>query len=331
MLPVKVYRYADLALHSSLDLPEIPETPDLSGHPEPIMFLVRDPEPPGPEPERWLHLSHASHEKPLVSLARTAEGFLLRFPSYADFLVDHACSRVECRPEPSCSVESVRHLLLDQVLPRVLAQRGRLVLHAGAVEVGGGAAVLTGASGAGKSTMVASLHDSGYTALTDDGLVIEEDPTRCSVLALYSSLRLWPSALTALDGGASPSSPMAGYSQKRRRVISQTASIGWRPLRAIFVLSEAPKADNVRSVTVSRLSARDACVELIRSSFQLDLEDHRNATDMLQRTARIADRLPVLRLDFPRDFDRLPEVRNSILRHLDHDGDGVSSPSASSE
>jgi hypothetical protein len=57
---------------------------------------------------------------------------------------------------------------VDRVLPAVLQQRGLLVMHANAVAVGGRALVITGESGAGKSTTANELLRRETSMLSDD-------------------------------------------------------------------------------------------------------------------------------------------------------------------
>src|SRR5665213_1638243 len=55
----------------------------------------------------------------------------------------------------------------------VARERDQLVLHAAAAAKGGGAVLITGASGAGKSTIAAALSLKGFAYMGDDSLVID--------------------------------------------------------------------------------------------------------------------------------------------------------------
>lgn len=82
--------------------------------------------------------------------------------------------------------------LLGAVLGGCLHQRGRLVLHASAVETDRGAVLFVGDSGAGKSTLLAALLDRGYRALTDEvaGIALDADG-RPEVFGAFPCVRLW--------------------------------------------------------------------------------------------------------------------------------------------
>jgi hypothetical protein len=256
-----------------------------------------------------------SYSKPL-RVARSAGGFLVRFPTLADFFVSDDGRRIDCRPLAGSAPETVRHLLLDQVLPRVVAHRGRLVLHAGAVELKGAAVAAVGASGLGKSTLIAGFHRAGFHALTDDGLIVMVDDTGCTGLALYPGLRLWPPSIAGLDIEPAETVPMDSRSAKRRVLLPEAGAPAPQPLIALFVLTPPPNENGVQDVTIAPLSARDACVELLRASFQLDIGSPRRAAGHLETAALVAGRLPVFTLSYPRDYTLQPGVREAILRCL---------------
>jgi hypothetical protein len=74
-----------------------------------------------PTGERWL------------SMDKNESGYLLRFPELADFSVNADGREIVCLPVPEIPPHTMRHLLLDQVLPLVLTIRGLKALHATAV------------------------------------------------------------------------------------------------------------------------------------------------------------------------------------------------------
>jgi hypothetical protein len=82
------------------------------------------------------------------------------------FLVEHGQVTLERNPEADDRVLATAFVTV--VLAAVLVQRGRLVLHANAAELDGGAVVIAGSSGAGKSTTLAALLKAGCRMLADD-------------------------------------------------------------------------------------------------------------------------------------------------------------------
>ena len=234
----------------------------------------------------------------------------------ATFDVRVAEGRVEMSAPPTTDTETLHHLLLDQILPRLLAHEGRMVLHAGAVAMDNQAIAFVGTTGAGKSSLVASLHAAGAPLLSDDGLVVSRNEAAIEGLATYPSLRLWPDAIDALfPRGAPPTAPMAHYSTKRRLILDEHEVVrDALPLAGLYVLASegVPAAGRV---TIEPLTPRDTCMALISNAFQLDPTDRERASDLFARASDVAERLPAFRLTYPRSYERLPEVRAALREH----------------
>jgi hypothetical protein len=308
----QLYRYGDLSVASAWPLVELPTIePHQSARPNmtigPRVIAARE-----PANNDWIH--HWPDESGAMSLGRYGEGndFLLRFPDLADFVISEDGSALEAWPAPETSEETLRHLVLDQVLPRVLAQQGRLVLHAGAVRVGQEAIAFIGETGRGKSTLTASFHAAGYRLLSDDGIVLAEAQGTTLAQPTYSSLRLWPEAVAGLFARAPDLAPMAHYSRKQRVILTDAPNNTPIPLAAIYVLAPATGED-AASISLTRMSPSEACMAIIGNSFQLDVTDRRRAMGLLTVASDIAQQLPVFSLDFPRSFECLPDVREAIL------------------
>lgn len=200
--------------------------------------------------------------------------------------------------------ETLDHLYHDQVLPRIVAHQGDVVLHAGGVVIGGRAVAVTAETGRGKSTLTATLHAAGHPILGDDALVVASDDAGHHVRAVYPSLRLNPDSAAAFFPGEE-GRPMAHYSPKRHLPIGETLDTA--PLAAIFLISE-PTDD----ISARRLPPAEACMTLVANSFALDPTDKERAAGKLRKVAALVAAVPVWELRYPRDYARLPEVHRKI-------------------
>lgn len=217
-----LYSYADIILFSTFPMAGLlPVANECKKKSPDFIFLIMELPPSESVGTDWIHHWHAPSGDISISLARTSKGYLLRFPSLADFIIDEAICRISAWPAPETDEDTLRHLLLDQVLPRVLAHQGRLVLHASAVCVDGQALAFAGETGQGKSTLAASLHLSGYPLLTDDGLLIRIEDTCIKAIPSYQGLRLLPQSIEALFKEPSHCTTMASYSEKSRIILSE--------------------------------------------------------------------------------------------------------------
>lgn len=216
---------------------------------------------------------------------------------------------------PDTTPATLEHLLHDQVFPRVLAHEGQLVLHAGAVEIGGKLALFLGDSGMGKSTLVASLFQAGAPLLNDDTLVVSQDAGGFSGQAIYHGLRLLPDSLASLFPSETETRPMAHYSPKQRLNVAVPDGQDTRaqPIGAMFFL--APAIDD-QTIFLRPMSAAETCMGLITNSFSLDPTDLLLARKKLQQASALANGVAAFELSYPRDYAALPQVHARIRAQM---------------
>jgi len=313
----EVYRVSGLTLESSVSLPEL--TPAGGVGPE-CRFLLLPSRTPGPASIEWFHQWRLPDGPLWLGLGRLGQEYLLRFPDLADFFVSSDGSAVRCQPVPGIPLETIRHLLLDQVIPLVLSQRGRLVLHASAVKVASGGVAFLGMTGEGKSTLTASFSQDRFPLLTDDCLVVDDTGGEFLGIPSYPGLRLWPEVIAALFEPEPRLAPVAHYTRKRRlgkesdRLLFCSDPV---PLRRLYVLAPAPGRGEPNAVTITPLSPRDTMMELVQYTYCLDIADREQLRRGFESLGRAAASRPLCRLTFPRDLSFLPAVRAAILQDLD--------------
>jgi hypothetical protein len=87
------------------------------------------------------------------------------------------------------------------------------------------------------------------------------------------------------------------------------------PLKAIYVLSP-PSTRKPAGVRIKDLTARQACLELVRNTFNMAIEDSGRLERQFAQATRVALTVPVKSLSYPRRFGMLSEAREAILRDL---------------
>lgn len=247
------------------------------------------------------------------SFFRNGDGYLLRFPGLADFSVSSDGRSVSAWPLAGVTTQTVEHLYLNQALPLALSRQYELVLHAGAVEIEDSAVAFIGFSGRGKSTLVASFATSGFRFLADDGLQLKVAAGGYLALPSHASIRLWDDSRLALIPETAQAAPPVDYTPKARLLASdETAHCDLpRPLRCMYFLGE----DNANSVAIEAVSGRDAMIEMVRHSFLLDVEEKIMLKHHFSQLTNLVARPMFYRLDFPRNYDMLPAVREAVLAH----------------
>jgi hypothetical protein len=308
------YQLCGFVLESNVSLPELEP---IQGREVEYSFQLLSPSAPKPFAECWLHHHVQSRGEVWLSLGKHGGGYLLRFPDLADFVA--VGREIRCFPTDTLPAETIRHFLLDLVMPLLLSGRGKLVLHASAVVVAGEALAFVGPTGRGKSTLTACFGARGFPLLADDCLVLQEVQGQFMATPNYGGLRLWPDSITALFDREPKLAAMAGDSEKLR-LGTETGRVRFHRepvrLRRIYVLESPDDGTAVQGVVVGRASPRDACLELAKHTFRLDVTDRQRLLEEFDLLGRVAGSIPVCRLVYPRDFTRITAVCEAVVTDM---------------
>jgi hypothetical protein len=311
-----VYGTYELILESNIPLPELAST---DGQKPECVFRLLPTQEPEPTSCHWFYHWRLPNGDIWLSCARRGTDYLLRFPALADFLVSADGRDIRCYPVLDTPLETIRHLLLDQVIPLLLSQRGRLVLHASAVVAPKGAVAFLGVTGQGKSTLTGSFVKQGFSLLTDDCLLLKEEEGQLFGIPSYPGLRLWPDVLSTLFGQEPVLPQVAHYTEKKRLDLDNGLfpfSADPAPLQGMYVLTPYQETEDMRAITIAPLSPRDAFMELVRHACRLDITDRERLSEEFEFLGWVAASLPLHRLAYPRDLSRLSAVREAILENL---------------
>ena len=308
------YLFGDLPIVSKAPLSLLPMASASTA--SPVLTVTRKLRSTRPRAVRtWCHQWRDDDGRVVIGMATTPTGYLLRFPRQCDFAVSADATRIDVRPHRPMSSQTLDHLLADQVLPRCLAQRGELVVHAAGIALEQGIALIVGESGRGKSTLAGLFLRAGRTILTDDCLMLRPTPDAVRALATYPSLRLKPDSLDVLFPNAAPTESAPSYSDKRRVAVPDaTSQAAAGRVAAVYILGvSAPERNGVR---IEPLAAATSCIRLMEQSFQLDVLNSAAVGRLLARAGEVVTRVPAFALDFPRDFRHAAELVSRIEQHF---------------
>jgi hypothetical protein len=173
-----------LCIHADLVCPELPSHPQPSADPDVIVRLLA----------------------PVSTLSNTLDNgyfevrpgiFRLAIPGVGQYRVEEG-KRIFIEPLVDASIDKVRLFLLGSSMGALLYQRGLFPLHGSAVETAWGAMIFVGAQGAGKSTLAAQFHRSGYRLLSDDVCAVSATPEGLRILPALAQFRLCADAYDRL-------------------------------------------------------------------------------------------------------------------------------------
>jgi len=322
-----IHRYSicDLVLASNIPLPEL--IPATVGNTE-CRFELLAGDLPCADRVEWFHQwtieedgvteDGARREEPWLQLGSSSDAYVLRFPSYAEFIIAKDTNSIRCRPLAHTAEMTVRHLLLDQVLPLILSRRESLVLHASAVLTGHGAIAFAGKTGKGKSTLASSFALEGFPLVSDDYLVLRPGHAGWMAMPSYPGVRLWPSTIQAIMPQDLPIRNVASYTVKRRAADTTLLPRTNEPvfLRRLYMLT-----DEAGSTSIDKVPPGRSMISLLEFAYNLDITDRAFLRQQFETIHQVTKDIPVYAIHFPREYSTLPAVREAILQHLYEDQD----------
>jgi hypothetical protein len=243
----------------------------------------------------------------------------LRWSGLFEFLIAADGRRIACRSLDGATLEAFQTYLVSQVLSFALLQRGVESLHSTAVVIDGEAVGFVGDCGCGKSSLGAAFLQAGYPLLTDDLLVVRETRAGFVTYPGPPRIKLFPGVAKSLLGDQVAGTPMNNLTPKLVIPLGEEKIRVWQgvsPLKAIYVLK--PPTDGARGsrVTIRRLSPRQAFIELLKNTFNPMVVEPARLERQFEVTARLASKVPVRSLSFPRTLDRLPAVCEAVRSDL---------------
>lgn len=146
----------------------------------------------------------------------------------------------------------------------------------------------------------------------DDAVIVEVHDTHFVGRAMYPGLRVLPDTLKQLFPEGIKVHGVAHYSQKLRidLPLNQAGPLPSVPLGALVFLAP-PRSDD--QITLRPIRPAEACMAVIENSFALDPTDRERAREKLQMAGALADSVPAFELSYPRDYDRLDDVRRALV------------------
>ncbi len=299
-----LHRYSaySLGISSSLLLPELPKLSSAAAK-EDITIRV---EPIGKSVSN-------DNLDPEYSYSITKTEARLHFPLVGTFLMENG-RRMTVFPVPNVEERLLRLPILGAALAVLLYQRGKFVLHASAVAVGGEAVVFVGNKGHGKSTMAAMLCSRGHQLLADDTVVIDlNEGDRHLVLPGFPQFKLYPDSVIATSDDDPEKLEEVASNLMKRSQRAENFCAETLPLRAIYVLSEGTE------VQITQLVPQETIKHLISNTymarFSSDWLRGIAATNLEQCTA-IANQTPVYLLERPRDLSILEDVALAVEKQV---------------
>ncbi len=228
--------------------------------------------------------------------------FVIQFADGVDFRIAYTSAQktqVSYHRSDSVSDDLLRHLILDQMVPRIIAAQGGLCLHGSAVEQRGSAFLFTGPSGSGKSTLANYLAQTGSRFVSDDCLYI--DPVNNLIFPGSPVSRLNSDSTGLLYTDADQVQTASG----KHHIVFEPGNTAL-PIAGIFLLQDGG------SVSIEPASSAAAVMKLIEQTFALDVTDKRWIRDNFARTEQLVQHTPLYCLTTNRSPESLPAIAHML-------------------
>lgn len=244
------YSCYDLAIRSTI---EIPEMLPLAGAPKaPDVTIVQDAvDPEGLEggvqigPFLWASPDTVQLHVPDVARFRISGGETIVFD-----------------PATRADADSIRVFMLGSALGALLFQRGHLVLHGNAIEIGDACMVCVGASGAGKSTLAAAFMQRGYRLIADDVVPLDGE---CRAISGFPRVKLWQDAADEMGIDTSGLRRVRPQMLKYNLPVCDRFVREPRPIRWVYLLNTY----NVSRITFDAVRGMDRFEPLYRNTYRV--------------------------------------------------------------
>jgi hypothetical protein len=184
-----------------------------------------------------------------------------------------------------------RRYLIGQVLPFAALLQGLEVFHASAIELDGGAVLLAGGSGLGKSTLALNMHLGGTGFLADDSVAIELSDDNLVAYPAIATAKIREGARDLLRQDARGALREVLVSDEFETRYRVEPTRGPLPVRAVCMigLGEEPG-------TLTAAVGKADPWELLGSTFNDTVHDPTRLKGQLDVCGRIAEEVPCLRV-----------------------------------
>jgi len=219
--------------------------------------------------------------------------------------------KILINPTHNIGEDLIRLIILGHVLAIILHLKGRLILHANAVNINNGAVIFLGSSGKGKSTTSLALHKKGYNLLSDDILSIKIDKdNQPIVFPSFPRIKLWPEVIENLNENPYSMPKLHLDTEKRSYFIEDNFLDIPIPLKSIYLIKDSNK------VGINQIKSQKALMEIVKSSYCYPIFDNDKVSENLNQCAKILKKVPVKVLKIKKSFANIPKIVEIVEKDI---------------
>jgi len=225
--------------------------------------------------------------------------------SYGDGTVFHVSSdagEIWASWTSPYTVEDALTYLYGPILGFALRLRGIVCLHASAVQIAPGRAVLfVGEARSGKSTLAAGFVHGGFPAVTEDVAPIDVDTGVPTVRRGYPLIRLWDASACALLGESEALPRLTPNWEKRGLLLGEQDFTSARNVRIACVFVLQPREKNAVRPGFTKMNGAGAVWKLVQNTYINYLSDRDTRAREFELLCGLAGQVPTVALTLPDD------------------------------
>lgn len=237
--------------------------------------------------------------------------FLLRIDGVAAYYICKG-RRVIVQPYAKDDFRIIRLFLLGTTMGVVLMQRGVVALHGSAVVVDGRGIILSGYTGAGKSTLAGTLRKQGYALVSDDVSAISRDERgNFWVQPGYPQQKLDETSASMI-GIETEGLQRVGDRDKFAVPLGDDFCPHPVPIKAIYVIVP----ENSQEPSVTALAGMDRVTAVMENTYRVELINGMGLRiPHFQLCTALAKHTPVFLLTRPQHGATVERQAEAVLQH----------------
>jgi len=300
---MKSYFVQGLYVNSSIDFPEFTPIEKVNNYDAVIKFgefnVVKD----------YCEIDLGYFIKAVL----TSEGIHLFLNNIPLFMISNG-NKIIINPQNCLENSYLKLLILGYGLPLLLHQRGDLILHANAVDMGDGALVLLGSQGTGKSTTSLALHKKGYNLLADDIIRVKFDVENSPIVFPgFPRIKLWPDVIISIQEDPESIPRIHKKAKKHYYPLINNFLKEPQPIRSFYFIE---KNDQTK---IEPINSHYSLLNLIKSSYCFKFFDEHDLTNNFDHCAKIVQKVPVKKLKIKQSLQDMPQlvkiIENDFFRN----------------
>jgi hypothetical protein len=249
------------------------------------------------------------------ALEHSVECSHIRIENIADFEISGG-RLIRVWPAASATEKDIDIFLFGVVWATLCHQRGMLPLHASAIVTGAGIVAFAGHSGAGKSTIAASLCSLDYELVTDDILPVSFNRSVPGAWPYLRRLKLRPDSFIPL--ALTPTELVSDTLDKEKYFVhpKSVANDKWSKLERLYLIEPDP---SISGVSIDRINGAEAVHAIINQTYHFSfIAGSGRLRDHVALCTQLASKIAVYRLRRSPSFVAGKELASLIGEHLEN-------------